>query len=403
MEKSLIANNDLEGTTSPASMEMTDTTVGIKARGPLGKVAPGLAQKIPEDVDEEVIVLWIAYFVHTLLTLFVWGPLASAASSGGVIAGFFQSFIFDFTPYLRWLAIEPFIHLILMPLFIQRKKQYVGEQRVSSLTKQQSNLDPEGKTVVFSIKFTLMQKIFIFFVGNWIKLIAFIIKLLSFIGIDLSCFWFPMPFFQFWLATLQVKNYRILGAKVRLNAIQADAYFKFLHEALCNFYTFGLYSKLWAKIKGKSYNKWLDQNVEWDGLPPPGCNNDFMIFDDKLSFIQKILLMFVDLFFGFAPFFQVIASYLGYKMRLKNLTFGGITPQFVPEFTFGLMLKHYLKSCCYFFGLCAAKEKKFVDMNIGPLVVDVEAAGAGITAPSGMAPTYLAPAPLPMMTHGATQ
>ena len=95
MENGLLANNDLEGqgspaTTSPAtSMEMTDTAVGIKARGPLGKVAPGLAQKIPEDVDEEVIVLWIAYFVHTLLTLFVWGPLASAASSGGVIAGFF--------------------------------------------------------------------------------------------------------------------------------------------------------------------------------------------------------------------------------------------------------------------------------------------------------------------------
>lgn len=44
-----------------------------------------------------------------------------------------------------------------------------------------------------------------------------------------------MPFFEFFKAKYQIKNYRIMGASVRLNAGQADAYFLFLSQALWNF------------------------------------------------------------------------------------------------------------------------------------------------------------------------
>jgi hypothetical protein len=54
----------------------------------------------------------------------------------------------------------------------------------------------------------------------------------------MSMYWWPIrcrPFFEFFKAKCQVRNYRIKGAKVRLNAGQADAYFLFLSESLWNF------------------------------------------------------------------------------------------------------------------------------------------------------------------------
>lgn len=103
--------------------------------------------------------------------------------------------------------------------------------------------------------------------------------------------------------------------------------------------------------------------MEWEGLPPPGCTDEFIIFNDRLSFFQKILLMFLQPF-DFVPFFQVLSSY---KLRLKNLKFGGIDPEFVPMFNCVVMLKHYIKTICYCCSLCAAKEKKFVDSCTAPL------------------------------------
>ena len=45
-----------------------------------------------------------------------------------------------------------------------------------------------------------------------------------------------------------MKNYRIKGAKVRLNATQADAYFLFLKEGILNFYTLVKHDRLQASF-----------------------------------------------------------------------------------------------------------------------------------------------------------
>jgi len=125
-----------------------------------------------------------------------------------------------------------------------------------------------------------------------------------------------------------VQNYRINGAKVRLNASPADAYFLFCKEALLNFYTMGLYAKCPCRCgpcKNRiSYERWLDKRVEWVGAPPAGTNNEFQIFNDKLVCTQKLNLMCLECWCGCIPFFQLYSATYSYKMRLGNLTFGGI-------------------------------------------------------------------------------
>ena len=123
-----------------------------------------------------------------------------------------------------------------------KKKQEKSAAELALRTsgiQQDAMMDDNEKTRVFAIKFTFCQSIFIAIVGRIITLIGFLIKIAKLCGLDLSTFFFPLPFFNFWKATLQVQNYRINGAKVRLNAGQADAYFLFLKEGLLNFYTLG--------------------------------------------------------------------------------------------------------------------------------------------------------------------
>ena len=367
MQDTLIVSGG-DGAPSP------DTTVGLKARGPIGKLAPGLADKLPQDVEETSVVLFVAYFVHGLLTIFCWAPFVGWFS-GWLSPSWLQ--IEAIQPAVKFVMIAgPFIHCIMMPFFILQKKRYLANERKASLTKTNSTFEPGGKTVVFSIRFTLIQKIFMLCVGMEIAFINGLIKIISIIGLDLSCFWFPQPFYEFWQSQLQVKNYQILGAKLRLNATQADAYFRFIEEALLNFYTFGLYSKIWAKIKKKSYTKWLDDHVEWEGLPPPGLNNEFQIFNDKLNFIQKIVVMFCELCLMWVPFMQPWGAYISYTLRLKNLEFGGAKPKFVPEFTLQALFRHYIRSLCLFGGLCIGKQKQFVDSNIAQPEPDLESTGS---------------------------
>lgn len=138
-----------------------------------------------------------------------------------------------------------------------------------------------------------------------------------------------------WEAELQVKNYRIKGCQVRLNASMADAYFLFLKEGILNFYTLGFYRRCPCRCgpckNRMPYTRWLDKHVEWVGAAPPGATNEFQIFHDKLVCTQKLKMMLFKLFFGWVPLLQVIASYYSHKLRLGNLTFGGIQPVFVSR------------------------------------------------------------------------
>ena len=134
-------------------------------------------------------------------------------------------------------------------------------------------------------------------------------------------------------AELQVKNYRIKGCQVRLNASMADAYFLFLKEGILNFYTLGFYRRCPCRCgpckNRMPYTRWLDKHVEWVGAAPPGATNEFQIFHDKLVCMQKLKMMVFKLLFGWVPLLQVISSYYSHKLRLGNLTFGGIQPVFV--------------------------------------------------------------------------
>ena len=136
------------------------------------------------------------------------------------------------------LSTGPAIHVLLLPIFMIIKKRH-GNQQTERTSRGsgsvETQLDADGPNVVFNIKFTLPQKILIFLLGQFIDLGTSVVRLFEIFGLDLTNFWFPMPFYEFFKAKCQVKNYRIQGAEVRLNASQADAYFRFLSESLWNF------------------------------------------------------------------------------------------------------------------------------------------------------------------------
>ena len=167
-----------------------------------------------------------------------------------------------------------------------------------------------------------------------------------------------------------------MGAKVRLNATQADAYFLFLKEGILNFYTLGFYRRCPCRCgpckNRTTYPRWLDKHVEWDGAPPPDTTNEFQIFDDKLVCCQKLTMMLFNIFFGFLPFLQIFAATCkqrffnrcctlrplncavadSYKLRLSNLKFGGIQPEFSAGYSCGAMFGKYLSTMCWGFHCC---------------------------------------------------
>ena len=288
------------------------------------------------------------------------------------------------------LGIGPAIHVLLLPIFMCIKKSHGKAQSQRSMAMEETRLDDDATSVIFNIKFTLGQKIFIFFIGNIIDLGSFLIGLWKIIGLDLSNFWFPMPFFEFFKAKCQVKNYRIKGARVRLNASPADAYFLFLSQALWNFcerilclpsnttatqYMYVQLADPWSLLAdtlgfyercscAMSYNKWLDKRVEWYGVPPEGTTNEFVIFNDKLKCPLKLALKLMGICFGFVPGFQVISSFFSYKWRLSNLMFGGITPHFGESYTMGEFFMKYVTTLFWGLGFCSAWERVWVDEQI---------------------------------------
>ena len=210
--------------------------------------------------------MWGAMMLHTLFMFFVFGPFIASITSGGGgdACTDLDDTECDDTETCSWdgststcaqteeessilmeiiAAIGPFIHVILMPVFMKKKKDHMAAELERATSVTQLQLEPGGKTVVFNIKYTLKQKIFVWTVGLLIWLGGKIVSVVKYVGLDLSSLWFPLPFFEFWQAQLQIQNYRILGAKLRLNASMADAYFLFLSEGLYNFYTMGFYSR----------------------------------------------------------------------------------------------------------------------------------------------------------------
>ena len=62
-------------------------------------------------------------------------------------------------------------------------------------------LDPDAKTIIFSMKMKLGDKLTVLFVGLVFGLVAkvlWLVKTVTFGAVNFEGFWFPAPFFNFW-------------------------------------------------------------------------------------------------------------------------------------------------------------------------------------------------------------
>ena len=175
------------------------------------------------------------------------------------------------------LSVGPFIHAFLMPFLWAHKHREVKkriENEGNADVVETSELDPEAKTVIFSMKLGCGQSCTVLLADLTMGLVEFVlwaIKRGSLGTINLNAFWFPSPFYTFWKAKMHIGLIQIDGAKICTTANQGDAYMKFVTEAMLNFWTLGIYGKC---CKGRtSYGRWLDRHVLWQGTPPRGYNN----------------------------------------------------------------------------------------------------------------------------------
>jgi len=277
------------------------------------------------------------------------------------------------------LSIGPFIHCVLMPFLWTHKhrqvKKRIENQRDAEVV-ETSELDPEAKTVIFSMKLGCGQRCKILLVDMTMGLVEFVlwcIKRGSLGTVNLSAYWFPSPFYSFWKAKMHIGLLQINGAKICTTANQSDAYMKFVTEAMLNFWTFGIYGKC---CSGRtSYGRWLDRHVLWQGAPPRGYNNQFRIFDEKLACSQLVkvylfglllslcggCLYMIPIVGGLWPFGLALPWYM-YTVKLDNMKFGGADPTFVKEFTWcNYIYKYYTIGIC---GLCGQPVKVWVDKCI---------------------------------------
>ena len=175
------------------------------------------------------------------------------------------------------LSVGPFIHCFLMPFLWTHKhrevKKRIDNQGTADVVVA-SELDPEAKTVIFSMKLGCGQRCTVLLADLTMGLVEFVlwaVKRGSLGTINLSAFWFPSPFYTFWKAKMHIGLIQIDGAKICTTANQGDAYMKFCTEAMLNFWTLGIYGLCCGKRT--SYGRWLDRHVLWQGAPPSGYTN----------------------------------------------------------------------------------------------------------------------------------
>ena len=243
------------------------------------------------------------------------------------------------------LSAGPFIHCILMPFLWTHKHREIKkriENQGDAEVVVTSELDPEAKTVIFSMKLGCGQRCTVLLADLTMGLVEFVlwaVKRGSLGTINLSAFWFPSPFYTFWKAKMHIGLIQIDGAKICTTANQGDAYMKFCTEAMLNFWTLGIYGMCCGKRT--SYGRWLDRHVLWQGAPPRGYTNrelaplklhyppprtplpappphvaltptlappsEFRIFDEKLTCCQQVkVYLFGLLLFILGGFLSII-------------------------------------------------------------------------------------------------
>jgi hypothetical protein len=252
-------------------------------------------------------------------------------------------------------------HVFVMGVLILRRIQGTNQDENRGRQVPQASLDASSQTVVLSAKLTCLEELFLATIGRIIQLVDLFIWIVSMIGIDLSPFFFPLPFFKFYHARLVTSHYRIRGARIYLNAGFSDAYFLYLQERMLNFLTLTAYTR----CKGETYTKWLDSKLQWVGAPPHGYNNHFRIFFNSGTLCERIgyyvqsTILFT--FFGWLPFFRPIYLWWHYKQMVQRLVIGGSKATLNDGYSLCSFFGAYLGSCC---GCCGHMILVFVDSHL---------------------------------------
>ena len=251
-------------------------------------------------------------------------------------------------------------HVFVMGVLILRRIQG-NDNNAQTRQVPPTSLHASAQTVVFSAQLTCCEELFFATIGRIIQLVDRCIWILSMIGIDLSPFFFPMPFFKFYHARLFTSHYRIQGARIYLNAGFSDAYFLYLQERMLNFLTFTVYTR----CKGETYPKWLDSKLQWVGAPPHGYNNHFRVFFNTGTLCERIDYYvestILITFFGWMPFFRSIYLWWHYQQMVKRLVIGGSKATLDDGYSLCSFFGAYLGSCC---GCCGHKILVFVDSHL---------------------------------------
>ena len=210
-----------------------------------------------KSVPTWVIALWFGYVLHTAIMHFVVAPIINSVMDEDNDGD-------EVTLVTLLVTVGPAVHVTMIPVFCAVAKYYEqseNKRRAELIKKAQREgrhvsiedmREAGGRTIFFSAKLTLKEKIITGVLGVIIDIVRLI---LSFMPTDLSNFWFPEPFYLFWRAKLQTRHYRILGAELRLNASMADGYFLWCYEALFNFYTFHLYGMCYGTLTHQHRSK----------------------------------------------------------------------------------------------------------------------------------------------------
>lgn len=324
--------------------------------------------------------IWFGYFAMLLVTGLLIPELKIVPDfDSGATAG----------PWLEAIiSMGPFVQLITMPILWGHKHRQVKAKIMGEPISEEENipLDPDAKTLIFARKLPLLAR-FLGLVIGLIDLVLIVAKKLSMGTINLTAFWFPAPFYDFYSAKLLIKSLQVDGRQIAITATQADAYMKFCTEEMLNFWTLGFYGRCCKRRI--NYNRWLDRHLVWKGGTPMGYNDQFRIFDDKLTCFQRFKLALLNVFGGFLSYVPIIgafwpiaqvAQWYRYKLDLYNMKFGGANPFFVKDFTMcTYTCKYYTIGVC---GLCAMPVKRYVDscIKLGEATVDEEMAAEDAAA-----------------------
>ena len=323
-----------------------DQKGGTQGWGPWGWLFPRVWVKV-----------WFGYMAMLLL-LSLMAMIPSVPGIGDLMLSGCNHWFVDLL-----MTFGPFIHCGLMPVIWMHKHREVKKMmETPAVELEATTLDPEAKTVIFAVKGGCKVLLADIFCGI-VSFALYMVRRASLGSIDLRSLWFPAPFYNFYKAKMLVQATQIDGCRICITATQADAYMKFCTETMMNFWTLGFYGRCCSKRT--NYGRWLDRHIMWQGKPPPGYNNQFRIFDDKLSLCQKFQIFMLQLLLSlltFVPFANQILPWYNYKTRLRNMKFGGSDPYFDKGFT---VMQYITKWCtvgaC---GCCGTALKRWVDTNI---------------------------------------